>query len=451
MEITKRLAERVCETSFSRIPAEVVEYSKSLAISALGAQVAGALHSSGKIMARYVQRMGGNPEATVMGRAGRTSVENAALANATFAHATEYEDDSLPEADSSYTVLAPVFSLGEKLGASGRDVIEAFVVGNEVQSRTGMACLEARRYGHMNLSLSGGLGVAAAAAKLLRLDVYHTTMALSLAASQGSGIVRQSGSMAHYFEMGIAARNGLAAALLAAEGFTGAPDILEAPRGFFDLMTAGKPTAPEDVVNRWGNPWRVLDVGIKKYPCCYHMQRIVESAVLLKKEHGIDAADVAGVEVDVNPMLPQVIRHPEPANAEEAQFSLPQGIAAALLEEEITPHSFSDERVRDEACSDMRRRVKTIVHDEWGWATIGWVPITTIVMKDGRRFSKKLEHARGEPPNLLPFEEVRQKYETCVGSILTRRQVEESTRLVLGLEKLDSIGKLIDSVAFQVE
>ncbi len=449
MEVTKRLSELICETRFAQLPPEVLEYSKSLVLSALGAMVAGAKLPTAKIMTKYIQRMGGNPEATVMGAGSRSSVENAAMANATFAHATEYEDDSLPEMTSSYTTLPPVFALGEKVKASGKELIEAFVVGNEVQSRIGIACLEARRHGYLNLSLSGTLGVAAAATRILKLDAQHTTMALSLAASQGSGIVRQSGTMAHYFEMGVAGRNGLSAALLAREGFTGSPNILEASRGFFELVTCGKMTAPEDTINNWAKPFRVMQVGIKKYPCCYHMQRIVESAVELKKENAFSAVDIERIEVEVNPMLPQVIQHPEPRNAEEAQFSLPHGLATAILEEKISPSSFSNERVQEKAFREMRQKVKTIVHEEWGWATAGWNPIVTITLKDGRRLAKELAYAKGQPPDLLSAEDVIQKYKICTEKIFTSQRIDESIRLTLGLENLDNIIRLIDTVTFK--
>jgi 2-methylcitrate dehydratase len=447
VEITGKLSELICHTQFAHLPAEVSEYSKSLVLSGLGAMIAGAKLPAAEIMTQYVRRMGGNPEATVMGAAFRSSVENAAMANATFAHATEYEDDSLPEMTSTYTILPPVFALGEKVRASGKEVIEAFVVGNEVQSRIGIACLEARRHGYLNLSLSGTLGVAAAAAKILKLDARHTAMALSLAASQGGGIVAQSGTMAHYFEMGAAGRNGLAAALLASEGFTAGSHILEASRGFFELVTCGRVTAPEDIVNRWGNPFRLLQVGIKKYPCCYHMQRIIDSAVVLRKEHVFSIDDIQTVEVEVNPMLPEVIQYPEPRNGEEAYFSLPHGLAAALLEEKISPASFSDQRVGEKAFREMRKRVKTLVHEDWGWATAGWNPIVTVILKSGRRLVKELAYAKGQPPDLLPVEEVIQKYKICTEKVLATEKIEQSIRLTLELEGLDTISRLIDSVS----
>ena len=449
MEITRNLSELICQTGFAQLPSEVSEYSKSLVLSAIGAMVAGANLPAGKIMTKYVQRMGGNPEATVMGSGFRSSVENAAMANATFAHATEYEDDSLPEMTSSYTILPPVFALGEKVKASGKTLLEAFVIGNEVQSRIGIACLEARRHGYLNLSLSGTLGVAAAAAKILKLDAHGTAMALSLAASQGSGIVRQSGTMAHYFEMGAAGRNGLSAALLASEGFTGSPNILEASRGFFELVTCGRVTESENVVHNWGKPFRTLQVGIKKYPCCYHLQRILEATVELKREHAFGIDDIQGVEVEVNPMLPQVVQHPEPRNGEEAYFSLPHGLAAALLEEKISPSSFSNERVQEKAFLELRKKVKTLVHEEWGWATTGWTPIVTVILKNGGRLVKELAYAKGQPPELLSVEAVIEKYRICTEKELAIEKMDHSIRLILELETLDPISELIDTLTFK--
>jgi 2-methylcitrate dehydratase PrpD len=450
MEITRKISQLICETWIAQFPSEVLDYSKSLVLSALGAMVGGAKLPAARIMTKYIERMGGNPEATVMGGGFRSSVENATMANATFAHATEYEDDSFPDSTSSYTPIPAVLALGEKLKSSGKDVIEVFVVGHEVQSRIGIACLEARRRGYMNLSLSGTLGVAAAASKMLKLDIQRTTMALSLAASQGSGIVRQTGTMAHYFEMGVAGRNGLGAALLAAEGFTGSPYILEAPRGFFDLVTCGQVAEPEDIINNWGKPFRVMQVGIKKYPCCFHMHRIVESAVELKKEHAFSIDDIERIEVEVNPMFPQVVQYPEPKNAEEAQFSMPHGVAAALLENKISPNSFSDETVRDRAFRKMRQKVKTIVHEEWAWATAGWNPIVAIILKDGRRLVKELSHAKGQPPDLLLVEDVIQKYKICTEKVLASEKIDECIRLALELENLDNISKLIDTVTFKL-
>ncbi len=165
-QTTMRVAELACKTKLDQIPREVINYSKSLALSALGGMVSGSQIPSCKIVTRYVQRMGGNQEATVAASGFKTSVENAALANGHFAHTTEYEDDSMPEGVSAYTLYPPLFALAEKLGSPGSRVLEAFAAGYEVQSRLGIDCNNARKRGYLNLSLTGVLGIAAGAAKL---------------------------------------------------------------------------------------------------------------------------------------------------------------------------------------------------------------------------------------------------------------------------------------------
>jgi 2-methylcitrate dehydratase len=446
-QTTVQVAERVWQTKLDQIPREVVNYSKSLALSALGGMVSGASLPNCRAVTRYVRRMGGNPEATVAASGFKTSVENAALANGHFAHTTEYEDDSMPEGVSAYTLYPPLFVLGEKLGSPGRRLLEAFAAGYEVQSRLGIDCNNARKRGYLNLSMAGVLGIAAGAAKLLDLDAQRTSWALSLAASQGCGLTRQTGTDAHFIEMGIAGRDGLAAALWAAEGLTGSATIFEGPKGFLDLKTAGEVTKPTDVVNNWGRPYRVMAVGIKSYPCCYHMQRYIQGLMELKQAHGFGPGEVEKVEVEVNPMVPQFVRYPEPGNMAEARFSMPHSLAVAVLDDRITLRSFSDERVKAPDAREMRRRVRMIVHDEWPYgAPTGPYPLT-VFLRDGTRLNKDCAKVNGQPPDLLSTEQVIQKYRLCTEGLLAEDKIRESIRMTLGLEELDNVAKLMEAVA----
>lgn len=445
-QTTVRVAELVCETKLDQLPREVVSYSKSLALSALGGMVSGAPLPNCKIVTRYIKRMGGNQEATVAASGFKTSVENAALANGHFSHTTEYEDDSVPEAVSAYTLYPPLFALAEKLGSSGNHLIEAFAAGYEVQSRLGIDCTNARKRGYLNLSLVGVLGIAAGAAKLLELDVQRTAWALSLAASQGCGLTRQTGTDAHFIEMGVAGRDGLAAALWAADGLTGSTTIFEGPKGFLDLKTAGEVSKPTDVVNNWGKPYRVMAVGIKSYPCCYHMQRYIQGMIELKQAHGFRAGEVERVDVEVNPMVPQFIRYPEPRNMAEARFSMPHSLAVAILDDRITLHSFSDERVKDQDARELRQKVKMIEHEEWQYgAMTGPYPLT-VILKNGTRLSKDCMKVNGQPPDLLSVDQVIQKYRLCTEDLLAEDKIKDSIRMTLGLEELDNVAKLMDTV-----
>lgn len=447
MNITQDISRRVVATNIDQLPGEVVEYSATLAMSALGAMIAGHRCSGGAAMIDYVARHGGSSHASVLGTNLRSSVEMAAMANGTFAHATEYEDDSFPEAVSSYTLFPAIFAMGEHLHSSGARAIEAFVAGYEAQARIGLACREARRLGYMVLSLAGSIGCAVSAAKLLGLDERKTTMAISIAASQGGGIGYQTGSMAHIIEMGFSARNGVTAAFLAAGGVTGQPDVLEAPRGLFHIITAGKVEAPEKILSDWGRPYRVLEVGIKHYPCCYHLQRIIETTLGVRNERGLTPEDVVEVQVEVNAFFPTVVQHSEPHDEIEAQFSLPHAVAIAMIDGEVLPAGFSKNKIEDERFRRFRSKVKMIVREDWGWNPTGWTPRISYRLRSGETIVREPESARGQPPDLLSFEACLPKYRGCVQDLLSEERIVHSIELLRNLRQSHDVGDIVRQVA----
>jgi 2-methylcitrate dehydratase PrpD len=447
LPVTREMAARIAATNYSEFPPEVTDYSKTLAMSALGAMRAGPKSMGSDIVTRYARRAASSAEATVFGAGYKAPLELAALANATYAHATEYEDDSFPEAVSSYTIFPVIFALGEHLHASGRTALEAFVVGYEAQARVGIACRAARRLGYMVLSLAGSVGCAVAAAKLLGLDERETTHAISVAASQASGIGYQTGSMAHIIEMGFAARNGVTAALLAADGFTGREDVLEAPRGLLNLVTAGDVANPERILTDWGRPYRVLDIGIKRYPCCYHLQRIIEATVNLRQSGEFTALDIEKINVEVNAFFPTVVQYAEPLNQIEAQFSLPHALAAALLEPRVMPSSFSHGKIEDAAFQSLRSRVEIVVREDWGWTPTGWTPRISYRLRNGREIVAEPARCQGQPPDLLSFEACIDKYRVCVDGLMVEASIEKSIQLLRSLESCADVGGIVKLLA----
>lgn len=447
MGITEGIAERVAGLSIQDLPQDAVDYSSTLAMSALGAMISGHRCTGGPEAIRYVERQGAAPQSTVLGAGFKTSVEMASFANGTFAHATEYEDDSFPEAVSSYTLFPPIFALAEHLKLPGSRIIEAFVAGYETQARIGLACREARRIGYMVLSLAGSIGVAAAAARLLGLDAKQTTNAISIAASQGGGIGYQTGTVGHIVEMGFSGRNGIAAAFMAAGGMNGQPDVLEAPRGLMNMITGGKVESPERILNDWGQPYRIFEIGIKSFPCCYHLQRMIESSIEITRERNLRPEDIEQVEVEVNAFFPTVVQHPEPRNEIQAQFSLPHAVALGVLEGNVVHSSFSRERIEDERFRNFRKKVKTIVREEWGWTPTGWNPRITYRLANGDVIVREPTTARGQPPALLGFDECIPKYRGCVDDLLSADHVQQSIDMLRNLVDLPDVSALIAEVA----
>ncbi len=448
MGATEELAKRVVEAKFEDIPSETMEYSKKLFLSCLGAIIGGCILPAGKILIKHTKEVGGIPEAGVVGAGFRTWAPNAALANGTFAHATELEDDSHPEGTFTCNVIPVALALGQKLGLSGKDVLEGFIVGYEVEARTALACLTAKRRGYMLAGTHGTIGSAATAAKMLGLDVGQTTMALSIAASQLTGLRRQAGTGCHFLEAGLAARNGLVAALLAKEGLTANPRIMEIKAGFCDAVAGEGEHDIEGVMKEFGKPFRVMTVGIKKYPCCYEEHRIIDGVLELVKGCDISYDDVESVEVEVNAFFPEAVQCAEPATGEEARFSVHHSIAAALLERRVFLEAYTDEKVVNWKFKEARKKVSVIVHPEWEWGSQRGINIVTVRLKDGRRFRREIEKARGVPPLYLATDEVMAKYRDCAQLVLSPKQVEQVASLASELDKMKDIGELMNIVTF---
>ncbi len=435
MTTAQQLAHYVVTTDLTQIDPEVVERAKDLCISSLGSAVLGARMKVSGTMASYVRAQGSTAEASVIGFGFGTSAQLAAMLNCDSSHCTELEDVAWPEAQYTCCLIPAVFTLGEKLGSSGLDVIEAVIIGFEVAARPGMALSNggAAARGILSCANVGTLGVAAAASKLMKLDEQATCAAITLAASVGGGLVRQTGSSAHVIEAGFTARDGIMAAELAALGLGGNPSILEGKAGYFDAL-GGLPDLA--LSPGTGSDLRVMAVGQKKYPCCYMLQRIIDCLKDMIESNGIAADAVAEVRVEVNAAFPAIMKYPEPRDVEEARFSLPHVVGATLVGEPMGVSTFSEAKLHDPAILAQRGKVRMIVHDEWGYDQLGAEDRITIELRDGSRIEGVATVARGDASNPLSRAETLEKFDRCVEGLLAP---EVQARVASDLETLETI------------
>jgi 2-methylcitrate dehydratase PrpD len=451
--ISNEISKLVEQTRLVDIPDEVINYTKKLILSFLGGAIAGSVQPAGKILSRYISQKGGVSEAGVIGCRFRAPVTEAILANGTFAHASELEDDGTPEICVMYTLIAPMLNLGEKLRSSGGEVLESIIIGYQVQAATSLATEIPWGKGHGFFAF-GPWGTVAGAAKLLRLEGKQINMAFSIAASMLSGLAGQTGSMTHLFECGFGGSNGVLAALLAREGFTGIPDIIEKKGGLWD--TYGFPRGGLEMLSKLlaERPFHVMHVGIKKYSCCYIEQRVIDGVIELKEEHKISYEDIDGIEVHVGPYFPTLVRYSNPVNGDEARFSIEHSVAAVFLEKErVFLEAYTDEKALDPNYKEARQKVKVIVHPEWTagvMGTIGGFEEVIVKVKDGKVYNKKCEKAKGDPPLYLSEEEVLDKFRKCAefAWFLSTSQVDCVKELVFKLEKVKDITRLMDIMTF---
>ena len=341
-----------------------MELSKQHILDTFAVAIAGLNTDVGRIISAYAKKLGGTPDSTIIGGSQKVSAETAALANATLAHAHDYDDDCVVTVSHPGAVLVPaIFALAEVSGSSGRDVIEAFILGIETMRRVSdVVNMQHYLKGWHPTSTLGVLGAAAGCARVLKLNVEQTRNAFAIAGSLASGIIANFGTMTKPLHAGHAAQGAVMAARLAGQGFTGHKEIFEHPRfGFFELFCGEKQNPP----HKWkklGDPYHIVDPGVifKKYPCCLGLHATIDGALHLTRSHNIGPDKVAKAETIVEQMLIDTLSYGRPCNPNEARFSLPYALAVSICRRKAGIKEFLSECLLDPQIQNLIQRCQPV-------------------------------------------------------------------------------------------
>lgn len=277
-----------------------------------------------------------------------------ALIDAAAATAHDYDDTHLRTViHATPPVAGALFALSKNRVISGGEFLHAFILGMETSCRLGNALTPGHyeRGWHIT-STCGVFGAAAAAGKVLGLNEKQFAHALGVAATQAAGLVEVLGSMARVLNAGFAARNGLNAALLAAQGFEGPARPLEGLRGFFNVFGGGKN-------HRLGERWEISEVAYKPYPCGVVLHALVDACL----EHREKMRNAESIGITLHPLAIERTDRPEPRNAIEARLSAQHAVAVCALRGRAGLAEFSDAAALDRELQAFRRRVR-ISRDE---------------------------------------------------------------------------------------
>ena len=334
------------------------------ALDTLAVMLAGTVAPSSPPVTRVILSACGKPEATVMAVGRVTSAWDAALANGTFAHALELDDDHRVAVLHPGAVVVPAaLAAAEASRASGLAFLRALLVGYEVTCRLGEVFRGSQfHHGVHPTALCGVFGAAAAAAVSMGLERDACVQALGIAGTQASGLTewRADGSWIKRLHPGRAAQSGVLAARLAQEGFTGPATILEGEGGFFRAFSYGETMDVDAMTRGLGADFRALGTAIKPYPCCRFEHGAVDLAIEAHNS-GITADAVEAVEVRIY-ATGVLTYHQQPRNAVDAQFNVPYAVAVALLRGRVGLADFTDAAIRDGDVLALCRRI-TVVED----------------------------------------------------------------------------------------
>ena len=344
MGVTEALSEKVAAIGFSDISDAAIAAGRRLVLDGIAVAVAGSKQEEAPgVLAAHLREMGGNPVASAIGLGFRTSPVNAAYLNGVSMHVLDFEPMWQPANHQMSTTLPAVLALAESRGANGRESLTALIKGIEMQGWIRQASLqfEARNARLHYPGQVGPMGATVAASHLLGLDSLQIRNALGIAASRTGSLLANAGTMTKSANCGVAVAAGLDAAMLAARGYTGNPDIFEAPQGYVDgLFDEGFVL---DELLSYGPPFRVVDPGyaIKMFPSQYGTHFAITAALDLHAKiadpAAIDSVAITGTEMFY-------IDRPQPATGLAGKFSLQYVTACALLDGQVTMTSFEDSR-----------------------------------------------------------------------------------------------------------
>jgi len=442
MTTTEQLTAFLIETRATDFDAAVVERAKHLIIDFISGALGGSQSRVGNILTEYVTMMKTGTEAGVIGNNLRTTAAYAAYLNGVFNHATELESVSKRTSPNPLAVIATSLALGEKADLSGSAVLEGVILGFEIQGRIGGVSLKGvSKTGR--ISIFNHLGAAAAASKMLKLNLSQTRNALGIAAFQAGGLITNVGTMAHVLELAVSARDGIEAAELAKMGCTSHPDIIETPQGFCDALIGEGGYDLAQMTKDFGRTFQIVDPGIsiKKYPCCYRSHRALDALFDIMDEQSLAYDDIDRVTVDLNTYDSYLMKFPEPQTGEEAKFSYPHILAAAILKGRVWLDAFTDESVFSAEYLAARRKVEAVVHPEWPVGRADARNPITVKLKDGRVFSKEYDSPREPDLNQLL-----DRYRQSADGLLTSDETERSIVLLLDLERLERIADVLHLV-----
>ena len=451
---TEGLAKFACELKYEQIPAEALTWAKDAILDCTGVALAGVQEKLGKIMAKYVQACGGIPESGVFASGFKTNASNAALANGAMAHALDYDDYVLPNWTGHPTapVLPAVFALGHRQKISGKQALLAYIVGFEVGGKIGEG-LGREHYekgGWHATATLGTMGATAACCNILKLNVEQARAALGIACSEAGGVRENFGTMTKPLHAGLAARNGVLAAMLAEMGCTGDAKAIEGDLGFAKLFNGGAAYDLERMTRGLGKSFLIVEngVSVKPYPCCAEGHRCLDAILYLIEKHDIKADEVESVECRTSDIVPQVMIRHRPKSGAEGKFCMEYCMAVALLDRAAGLDQFTTERVQDPKVQELLTRVHYFHPPEIsGYLKMESNPETvTVKLRDGMTYSHEVLDSKGRPGNRLTREELIAKYTSCAARSLSQDKIDLSVEMLEDFENLEDISKLLDVV-----
>jgi 2-methylcitrate dehydratase PrpD len=460
------------ETDYDRLPAKVVEVTKKEVLDMLGVALAGIAVPGIREMTDLIAQWGGAPESTVIYYPKKVPAPMAAQANATMGHALDYDDvHDLAVMHPAVPIVPAAMAIAESRGGiSGKEFITAVAVGVDMICRLALAAWpgydpkspetrniafqsERVKQGWHLTTLMGYLTVAGVVAKLIGLDEERMANAFGIAYHQCGGNLqgRDDGAQTKRLGPGFATRAGVASALMAEKGITGAKNCIEGNIGLYRMFFQGGYDR-ETLTSGLGKHFEGINVSIKPYPCCRGIHPSVDTMMGLIAEHDVRLDEVKEIRVFVDAGGYQMLSMPfdvkaRPRTPVDAQFSIPWGVATALARRKVGVEHYTEEAIKSPDILEAASRIKIVLDhslDVSDKMPSGKIELET---KDSRVYGNRVDYPLGSPERPMTFEDCARKFRNCASypaSPLPDSRIEGVIEMTAKLEQLENVAQIMD-------
>jgi 2-methylcitrate dehydratase PrpD len=444
--LSSALADWASRVRFEDLPGDVIEATKLRVMDVIGLSLAGAETAFGKATRDAVVALSPAGPCHVLGFGDSVGVTSAAFANGALSQALEYDDthnESIVHMSSP--AVAAALALSEFTPVTGRDLITAIALGNEISCRVGsVSSGELHKRGFHPTGLFATFGAAYLAAKLLRLDANAMARAAGIAGSFASGLLEcwVDGTQTKFLHPGWSAQSGITAAILARSGVTGPAQVFEGRWGLF-ASHVQDPTAHRDfdrIHANLGSHWESRNSSFKPFPAAHVIHPYITAAIRLRDKHAIQPADIESVDCPVTGFIVTIVCEPTaekhaPASDSHGRVSLQYSLAEALFFGQLGKHAYSDQSRRNPEILSLARKVRYQVDPSYPGPG-RFKGAVTVTLKDGMQFTEVEEYNRGSAENPMTYQELRAKFDDNASGFLS---AEARARVADEIERLETL------------
>ena len=433
--------------TLEQVPPELVRKAKFHMLDALGTALAASAFDFAGPTLEGARKLGRGDEAHALGSGAALPAAGAALVNGALIHGLDFDDTHIGAIyHASAPALAAALASGEAAGASGRELLIAYIAGLEIGCRLGKAAGGGfHDRGFHPTPLCGAFAAAFAAGRLQNATTAQMVSASGLAGSMAAGVLELQGSWLKRMHPGWAAHSGIAAVALATSGFRGPSTMFEGPHGFFHTHLQMIPEGEASPASRLGEDWLIAGIALKPYPCCHFIHGFVDCALVLRDK--VDLDQVEYVELPLHKRLHHLVSGPaRPAEAYAAMFSVPYTVALALVNGRVDLAAFHDKGVSDPAVLALADRA-TCVEDPASDFPARFPGEVRLFLKSGEVVSHRVPTSYGTPGWPMSEADTEAKFMANAGRVMTDERARAIVEQVLQVETLGSVAELTRACA----